>query len=275
MSAQIAQAMEKGVQETLVPAIQDTEKALTGAFHSVADGAEKVAGSAQRTESEVLAKIEAVSSRDAGSTVEAGSGSGREALKSRLGSILDPEAAGGQDVREMATETPGQGWKAYNELSPKAKNLARRIEKDGVVSIGPGEVGAGHLGELTGYFKTEVAVGQNAAGDLKLFQGEEVRTVMPPELRAQGYEFTVHTHPEDARPGELTEIDKLMGKSNSMAKDLDYRARGTATHIEAVVNRQGDFTFFDHTGILPTEPGRSLPGGPINGHGFVVPVPAL
>jgi hypothetical protein len=50
-----------------------------------------------------------------------------------------------------------------------------------------------------------------------------------------------------------------------------YRADGSDTHVEAVVNQRGDITYFDHTGILPTS-GGTFPGGPVNSRGFIVPV---
>lgn len=166
------------------------------------------------------------------------------------------------------------GWKAFGELSPKGKSLVRALEENPVVDIKPGELGTKHMAELTRYFKGEVGVLQGPKGDLKLVLGEETRTTIPADLREQGYKFAVHTHPEDRIPGELTEMDRLRGLRNSMEKDLEMRRNSGDTHIEAVVNRRGDVTYFDHTGIL-SAPNGPLPGGPINPLGFIVPVRGL
>jgi hypothetical protein len=100
--------------------------------------------------------------------------------------------AGRSDVRKMATEIPGKGWRIYNELSPKSKSLVRALEKDRVVDLRPGEVGTKHLGGLTRYFDGEVGVIQGPAGDLKLLAGEATSTKIPSELSQQGYKFAVH-----------------------------------------------------------------------------------
>jgi hypothetical protein len=178
------------------------------------------------------------------------------------------------DVRQMATEIPGTGWRAYSELSPTSKSLVRALEKDRVVGLRPGEVGTEHLAELTRYFNGEVAVIQGPAGDLKLLRGEADFTRIPAELWRQDYAFTIHTHPEDRIPGEFTELDKARGLPNGMVHDLSERANGIDTHIEAVVNRLGDVTYFDHMGILPAPDGW-LSGGPINHLGLVIPVQGL
>jgi hypothetical protein len=177
-------------------------------------------------------------------------------------------------ARAMSSKVPTMGWKAFRELTPKARNLTRALEQDGVKDIRPGEVGTTHLAELTRYTRGEVAVVQGPAGDLKLIKGQPTITTIPDELLAKGYRFTVHTHPEDRIPGEHTDLDRARGIRNSMTGDLTARANGTARHIEAVVNRKGEVTYFDHTGILSLG-GTSLPGGPINHLGFVVPVEGM
>jgi len=177
----------------------------------------------------------------------------------------------GDATRQMSAEEPKMGWKSYGPLSPKAKSLSRALDRGGVVDIKPGEVGTSHLAELTRGYEGEVGIVQGPDGDLKLIRGKERAVRIPDDLTARGYKFVVHTHPEDRVPGELTEIDKMRGVRNTMTYDLEQRASGAHTHIEAVVNRHGDVTHFDHTGILSTS-SSSMPGGPVNERGFVVPV---
>jgi hypothetical protein len=210
----------------------------------------------------------------AGSSAQAGAAGGSGGTAGDILRRLSHEGGDGSvldDTRQMATETPSMGWKSYNELSPKSKSLARALDRDGTVDIGPGEVSTKNLAELTRGYNGEVAVIQGPSGDLRLIRGSATSTKIPDDLARQGYTFTVHTHPEDRVPGEYTDLDRARGLRNSMQYDLASRANGAATHIEAVINRLGDVTHFDHTGILSTTQG-SLPGGPINHLGFVVPV---
>jgi len=62
----------------------------------------------------------------------------------------------------------------------------------------------------------------------------------------------------------------MSGVANSMRFDLDTKV---SRHLEAVVSRDGNVTFFDHNGIREVPQGEYPPGGPINDLGFVVPVP--
>jgi hypothetical protein len=174
-------------------------------------------------------------------------------------------------ARKMSGQDPPLGRKVYNELSPKAKDLVRKLKQDdGVLDIKPGEVNTRHLAELTKASGTEYGIIQGLDGDLKLIQGDELHTSVPDDLYAQGYRFAVHSHPEDRIPGDFTEIDRQRGLRNSMESDLSSRANGQSTHIEAVVNRLGQVTYFDHTGILSLN-GEPMASGPINYLGFVVP----
>ena len=152
----------------------------------------------------------------------------------------------------------------YSELSAKARILARSLAR-GPVDIKPGEVSTLHLGELQKFHLTEVAIIQGPAGDLKLIAGEAERTVIPEELASQGYKFIAHTHPEDYKPGI-----KIPGLRNSMTKDLNNKK---SPHIEVVINRHGEYTFFDNNGILDLPPGTIPRGGPLNPGGFIIPIP--
>ncbi|MFC7257754.1 hypothetical protein [Streptomyces lutosisoli] len=53
------------------------------------------------------------------------------------------------------------------------------------------------MAELQKLHGVEHAVVQNAAGELRLFQGTEITTRIPDELAGDGYKFVAHTHPED------------------------------------------------------------------------------
>lgn len=278
MNTAAADAIKSGVDDTLVPALEDTSKAVGQAIDSVDKGGQAVIKNATESEAAATKGFEAIKSTS--SDLRTGTGDATQGLTStgsRIDAILNPEAAETDsvaDLREMSTKEPSQGWSAYKDLSPKAKSLSRKIDENGVVDIKPGEVNTGHLAELTKSSGTEYGVLQGPSGDLKLIQGEPTRTRIPPDLRSQGYDFVLHTHPEYTKPGVLTDLDKAMGKPNSMTKDLLARADGSATHTEAVVNLQGDVTYFNHDGILDDPPaGTQLPGSPINSRGFVVPVP--
>jgi hypothetical protein len=267
----------------------DARKALTDAGNQAgkfaddtADGVEKGLDAHAANESEITESLQSITHGQTGSALgesslvdagESSSGDAGDILRRLSGESGDGDAAL-DDTRQMATETPSMGWKNYNDLSPKSKRLVRALDRDGVVDVAPGEVGTKNLAELTRGYDGEVAVIQGPTGDLKLIRGEATSTKIPDDLARQGYKFTVHTHPEDRIPGELTDLDKARGLRSSMEYDLRSRANGTSTHIEAVVNRLGDVTHFDQTGIL-SAPGSSLTGGPINHLGFVMPVKGL
>lgn len=268
-----------GLRNNAQQALPDIAKQMGRFVDDTADGADKSLAAHAINESEVTANLASITTRDTGPSLSKGaqlaakeSSTGKVTdLLRRLSGENDDAHAALDDTRQMATETPAMGWKRYNELSSKSRSLTRALDRDGVVDIGPGEVGTKHLAELTRGYGGEVAIVQGPSGDLKLIRGTATSTKIPDGLAQQGYRFTVHTHPEDRIPGELTELDKARGLRSSMEFDLASRANGTATHIEAVVNRLGDITYFDHTGILPTS-GGSLPGGPINHLGFAVPI---
>lgn len=174
-------------------------------------------------------------------------------------------------VREMSSREPSMDPRAYKKLSPKARHLARKLaEGGGVLDVRPGEVHTRHLAEMTRGFEREYAIIQGPGGDLKLIRGDEYQTVIPTGLFDRGYRFVVYSHPEDRIPGDFTELDKIRGRRNSMEGDLSGRARGQSTHIEAVVNKHGQVTYFDHTGILSLG-GEPMENGPVNYLGFVVP----
>jgi hypothetical protein len=273
-----------GLRNDAQQALPDIAKQAGKFADDTADGVEKGLTAHAVNESEVTDSLQRITTGEARSalgksvestTADAESSTGKisDVLRRLTGESGD-EGSVLDDTRQMATETPSMGWKNYNDLSPKSKSLARALDGNGVADIGPGEVGTKHLAELTRGYNGEVAVIQGPGGDLKLIRGTATATKIPDDLAQQGYKFTVHTHPEDRIPGEFTDLDKARGLRNSMEFDLESRARGTATHTEAVVNRLGDVTHFDHTGILSTTDG-SLPGGPINHLGFVVPVKGL
>jgi hypothetical protein len=186
-------------------------------------------------------------------------------------SVLAPDDGARAIDRPKGNHRNPGGEVAYRDLTPKARQLARALD-DGPVNIRPGEVLASHLAELQRYHDVEVAVVQNPAGDLKLILGEERRTVIPRELRDQGYQFTVHTHPENGFPGERPD------GANSMSKDLDNKR---TPHVEVVISQTGHATYFQYRGgeraeiIYPPAGAEFLPGGPIGRGGFIGRVPGL
>ncbi|MBZ6079559.1 hypothetical protein KVH15_00700 [Streptomyces olivaceus] len=159
----------------------------------------------------------------------------------------------------------------YRALTPKARQLARGLTK-GPVHISPNEVNISHMSELQQFHGVEHAVVQNHAGQMRLFQGDEVTTIVPKELRDEGYKFTVHTHPEDRLPGPPDEMEAARGMKNSMSRDLDNKR---SPHMEAVISRDGQVRFFDNNGVLDLPQGTYPPGGPIGERGGIVPVTGL
>ncbi len=65
MSEAIANALKDGTDDVLVPAVHDTENALKRAFHSVADGAEQVAGNVEETEAGLAKDLTRAGGKDA------------------------------------------------------------------------------------------------------------------------------------------------------------------------------------------------------------------
>ncbi|MFF4347741.1 putative T7SS-secreted protein [Streptomyces sp. NPDC001530] len=159
----------------------------------------------------------------------------------------------------------------YRALSPKARQLAKALTR-GPVRIGPNEVHISHMAELQKFHGVEHAVAQNPAGEMRLFQGDEVTTMMPKELRDEGYKFTVHTHPEDRIPGPPDELEAARGTKNSMSRDLENKR---SPHMEVVISRDGNLRFFDNNGVLDLPQGTYPPGGPISDRGGIVPTSGL
>ncbi|MFD5321108.1 putative T7SS-secreted protein [Streptomyces sp. NPDC127098] len=166
---------------------------------------------------------------------------------------------------------PG-GQIPYGALSPKARNLVRRLEGQGHISIRAGEVNVSHLAELQRFSGVEHAIIQNPAGELRIFRGTERTSAIPQDLRGQGYDFIAHTHPEDRMPGPPTDMERYQGISNSMTRDLENKF---SDHVEVVVSRNDNLRFFDGNGILDLPAGNYPPNGPVNDRGFIVPVPRL
>ncbi|MET9223818.1 putative T7SS-secreted protein [Streptomyces sp. NPDC088197] len=197
-------------------------------------------------------------------------GSAKGALKNMASLIRD----GGEGLRAITVAFKGGdrlpgGTIPFRDLSPKAKQLVKALE-DGHIQIRPAEVNVTHLAELQKFAGVEHAIVQGPGGELRLFRGTEIGSSIPKDLRGRGYKFTVHTHPEDRIPGPPTDIERARGMRNSMQFDLDNKA---SRHVEAVVSRDGNVTFFDHNGIIDVPQGQYPPGGPMNDRGYVVRVP--
>ncbi|WP_405768982.1 putative T7SS-secreted protein [Streptomyces sp. NBC_01538] len=182
----------------------------------------------------------------------------------------------GEGIRSITRPFKGStrlfgGTIPYRALSPKAKQLARDLSQ-GPVRIRPNEVHVSHMAELQKFHGVEHAVVQNSVGEMRLFQGEEVTTIIPRELRDEGYKFTVHTHPEDRIPGPPDELEAARGTKNSMSRDLDNKR---TPHTEVVISRDGNLRFFDNHGVLDLPQGAYPPGGPVSERGGIIPVPGL
>jgi Xanthomonas XOO_2897-like deaminase len=65
MSGAIADALKSGTDDVLIPAVHDTGTALKNAFHSVADGAENVAGNVEDNEADLVRLLSRNGGRDA------------------------------------------------------------------------------------------------------------------------------------------------------------------------------------------------------------------
>jgi hypothetical protein len=197
-------------------------------------------------------------------------GSVKGALKNMATLIRD----GGEGLRAITVPFKGGdrlpgGTIPFRDLSPKAKQLVKALQ-DGHIEIRPGEVNVQHLAELQKFAGVEHAIVQGPGGELRLFRGTDVGSSIPGDLRGKGYKFTVHTHPEDRIPGPPTDIERAQGMRNSMQFDLDNKM---SKHLEAVVSRDGNVTFFDNNGIRELPQGVYPPGGPMNDRGYVVRVP--
>lgn len=94
MSEEIANALQRGVEEDLVPAAKDVATSVENAIHSVADGAETVAREGEANESAVVGKLASVTTRDEPSLP---AGGGAATAPSRISSVLSP-----QDVDDAA-----------------------------------------------------------------------------------------------------------------------------------------------------------------------------
>jgi len=107
MTKAIANALKHGIDDVLVPAVQDAGKTVKKAMHSVADGAEKVAGHAEEAESHAVQEF-----AKAGKDVHASDGRrlGTVATKEELRKGLGPTPVYkiGDDgvVRRLTSEGP-------------------------------------------------------------------------------------------------------------------------------------------------------------------------
>ncbi|MBS2964799.1 hypothetical protein KGA66_17205 [Actinocrinis puniceicyclus] len=103
--------------EDLIPAVHDTEKALGNAFHSVADGADGVAGRTEAVEAEATGRLSSVGNREtaaasgsAQASVTGVGGEAQAALRTRISSALAPrEAAAGGALGSGLERWPASG----------------------------------------------------------------------------------------------------------------------------------------------------------------------
>ncbi|MDI2128509.1 hypothetical protein [Yinghuangia seranimata] len=189
-----------------------------------------------------------------------------------------PEA-GDRAINIKANNKEFPAGTSWGDLSPKSKALYRNL-LDGRDAMQPGlhtpvargEVNVSHLAELQSYAPHEFAIVQNQAGDMRILTGHDTYTNLPPELKADGYKFILHTHPEDTVPGAQSPY----GGPHSMRQDLRSKAKEASDHVEAVINRNGQYTYFDKNGFVDLPPGSDYhPLGPIDANGHIVPVPGI
>lgn len=123
MSEEIARALEKGVRQDLVPAIGDTEKAVTNAIHSVADGAGNVANLARTTERDATARIEAVGRSAGADTLKSAEKTAAPAgaARGKIAGILDPQ--GSSATAKAASEV--DRWPASGPMRPEQEPAVR------------------------------------------------------------------------------------------------------------------------------------------------------
>lgn len=106
--SEVAQALERGVQEDLIPAAKDAAKAVEDAVRSVAHGAEGVAERTEATEAEVAQKIASVGGKDAETALSSAEGdAGR--LADGEGGDLGGEGGGSGQNSEGNGPTPKGG----------------------------------------------------------------------------------------------------------------------------------------------------------------------
>jgi hypothetical protein len=121
------------------------------------------------------------------------------------------------------------------DLSPTARGLVRKLEKNGFVRIT--EITKEDLISISKWFGREVAVLQSPSyGKLRLVLGTE-RGILTKQVK-KGEVFVVHTHPV------------LVSDSQHFAKDLQQAGR----NLEAVVDWNGMITYYNKSGIKNPRP---------------------
>lgn len=109
--SEVAKALERGVEEDLIPAAKDAATAVEDAVRSVAKGATGVAERTEATEADVAGRIAQVGTKDAETTLSSGeaeaAGAGASAASSAEGDLRDATGGGQLSEGNAACETGG------------------------------------------------------------------------------------------------------------------------------------------------------------------------
>jgi hypothetical protein len=131
------------------------------------------------------------------------------------------------------------------KVSPRARHVIRQLEKRGSVQLS--EIPLADLPAISQWFGKEIAVMQTRYGKLRIVLGGD-RSIFKSTLRT-GDRFLVHTHPV------------AVSRKAEFAVDLKKAGK----EIEAVVDWNGNITFYDKAGIRNpvradgvVEPARNL-----------------
>jgi uncharacterized membrane protein len=143
------------------------------------------------------------------------------------------------------------------DLSPTARGLVRKLEKQGWVRIS--EIAKDDLVQISKWFGREVAVVQSPYGKLRLVLGE-VDGIMAETVR-EGEVFVVHTHPV------------MRSSPGHFGKDLQKAGK----HIEAAIDWNGQVTYYSKAGIKNVrgpdgmlQPLRGYEAGFIDRNGVII-----
>lgn len=161
-----------------------------------------------------------------------------------LGGMFEAAGTTGSDARGIAVRPEPSGPattartvsldgrivdSSFAEMSDKARHVVRQLEGKGWVRVS--EIRPDELAEVSRWFGVEVAVVQAPYGKLRVVLGHRTG-ILTDDIRA-GEVFIMHTHPV-----MTTRADHF---------NVDLSAAGK--HVEAVVDWNGQVTYFSKSGI--------------------------
>ena len=141
MSEAIANALKNGTDEVLVPAVKDTENALKRAFHSVADGAEQVAGNVEETEAGLAKDLTRAGGKDAENVKTYfidDEGSVQELKDGELHPVAADDSSGIRTILDsddkVTDPSPEDMKKKYNARKDRANPTEKGVESTKIES---------------------------------------------------------------------------------------------------------------------------------------------